>query len=320
MARTMRSPTPEVAPDARPRVAVFGPHPLLTVTIERRGGADDVHLHAGGQGVWVSRAAAELGAAPVLVGLLGGETGAVLGPLLEELLGDCRMTAALGSSGCVVVDRRDGERRLVAGALATAPARHELDDLVSAACAEALGSRSLVICNPYPGDTLPLDLYGMLAADVRGSGIPVLVDLSSPRLDSALEGGPDVVKLNDWELAEFVRDSVEGPARLRAAAERLLERGARAAIVTRGPEPALVLEGDRAWELIPPRFTRGRREGCGDTMMGALAAALARGLGWEEALVLGAAAGAANFLRHGLGTAGRPVVEALAGRVQLRRI
>jgi hypothetical protein len=29
-----------------PRLTVFGPHPLLTVTIERRGGADDVHLHA----------------------------------------------------------------------------------------------------------------------------------------------------------------------------------------------------------------------------------------------------------------------------------
>ena len=33
------------------RVTVFGPHPLLTVTIERRGDEDDVHLHAGGQGV-----------------------------------------------------------------------------------------------------------------------------------------------------------------------------------------------------------------------------------------------------------------------------
>lgn len=33
-------------PDGAPGVAVFGPHPLLTVTIERRGGdADDVHLH-----------------------------------------------------------------------------------------------------------------------------------------------------------------------------------------------------------------------------------------------------------------------------------
>jgi 1-phosphofructokinase len=290
-----------------PRITVFGPHPLLTVTVERRGEADDVHLHAGGQGVWVSRMAMELGAAPVLCGFLGGETGAVLRPLLEPLAAEHRLAATRSGSGCVVVDRRDGQRRPLAAALAAPPGRHELDDLVSATCASALVSRSLVICNPYPGDALPLEVYGMLATDARENGVPVLVDLSSPRLDSALEGKPEVAKLNDWELAE-----------LRAAAERLLARGAGAVIVTRGPEPALVLRGDRAWQLAPPRFDRGRREGCGDTMMGALAAALARGVAWEHALRLGAAAGAANFLRNGLGSGRRAVVEELAERVALR--
>ena len=57
-------------------------------------------------------------------------------------------------------------------------------------------------------------------ADVRGNGTPVLVDLSSPRLDSALTGGPDVVKLNDWELAEYVCGPVAagGAARCSRAA------------------------------------------------------------------------------------------------------
>ena len=32
----------------RPRVAIFGPNPLLTVTIEeRRGAGDDIHIHLG---------------------------------------------------------------------------------------------------------------------------------------------------------------------------------------------------------------------------------------------------------------------------------
>jgi fructose-1-phosphate kinase PfkB-like protein len=75
-----------------------------------------------------------------------------------------------------------------------------------------------------------------------------------------------------------------------------------------------------AWELTPPRFDRGSREGCGDTMMGALAAALAMGRSWPEALVQGAAAGAAAFLRHGLGSVAPDVVEQLAGRVQLRTL
>jgi 1-phosphofructokinase len=300
------------------RVAVFAPHPLLTITVERRGDGDDVHLHAGGQGVWVSRMAAELGAEPVLCGFAGGETGDVLQVLLAPLAGERRLVATTTRSGCYVVDRRDGERRVVGSALAEAPSRHELDDLLSVTTAAALGSRVLVVCNPYPGDLLPLDSYPLLTADARENGVPVIVDLSSPRLDAALEARPDIVKLNDWELAEYVAGPVDGLERRRAAAERLLAAGAGAVIVTRAAEPALVLRGDEAWELVPPRFSHGAREGCGDSMTGALAAALADGTPWERALVIAAAAGAANFLRHGLGSGSRAVVERLVEQVELR--
>ena len=188
---------------------------------------------------------------------------------------------------------------------------------MSTACAAALESDVLVVCNPFPADALPLELYGSLVSDVRQNGTPVLVDLSSPRLDSALDGRPDLAKLNDWELAEFVKGPVEGRDLLRAAAERLIDRGAAAALVTRGGEPALALRDGDALVVEPPRFERGSREGCGDSMMGAIAAAWARGLDWRQTLTLGAAAGAANFLRHGLGTGSATVVEGLAQRVSL---
>jgi 1-phosphofructokinase len=98
----------------------------------------------------------------------------------------------------------------------------------------------------------------------------------------------------------------------------VLSRGARSVLVTRGGEPALVLRNGSAWELAPPSFDGGAPEGSGDSMVGALAAAIARGLDWEQALRLGAAAGAANFLRHGLGTGSRSVVDELVERVELR--
>ena len=48
-----------------PNVTVFSSHPLLGITIERRGeDQDDVHMHPAGQGVWVARMAAELRVAP----------------------------------------------------------------------------------------------------------------------------------------------------------------------------------------------------------------------------------------------------------------
>ena len=55
-------------------------------------------------------------------------------------------------------------------------------------------------------------------------------------------------------------------------------------------------------------------------MMGAIAASLAFGRELPDAIVLGAGAGAVNFLRHGLGTGSRREVEELAREVELRRL
>ena len=303
------------------RAAVFAPNPVLGVTIEARGpGGDDIHMHPGGQGVWLTRMAAELGATPVLCGFAGGETGAVLRHLLDALPGERRLIRTDTASGCYVVDRRGGERSLVSSSLSAPPSRHELDDLFSAACTASLGAGVLAVCNPFPGDSLPIEVYGRLVSDVRENGVPVIVDLSSPRLEGALEGRPDLVKLNDWELAEFVSGPVAAPQQLRDGAELIRARGAGTVLVTRGAEPALVLDERGAWELVPPRFERGSREGCGDSMMGGIAAGYATGLGWRERLILGAAAGAVNFLRHGLGTGSRRSVEEVAERVELRAL
>jgi len=301
-----------------PRVAIFAPHPLLTVTIEREGPErEQVHFHPGGQGVWVARMAACLGAEPVLCGFLGGESGELLGGLLQRQIGQVRLVDTVSASGCYVTDRRSGERQVLTCTLSDPPSRHELDELFSITCAEAIADGWLIVTNPLPGESLPLEIYGDLIADARGGGCRTLVDLSAPRLNSALRGEPDLVKLNDWELAELVRGPVSEPAQLRAAAQRLCDQGARAVIVTRGELPALVLAGERAWRLTAPALTRGFREGCGDAMMGALAATWAQGQSFERAVVVGAAAGAANFLRHGLGSASREVVQRLVDSVVL---
>ncbi|HYJ21811.1 MAG TPA: PfkB family carbohydrate kinase [Solirubrobacterales bacterium] len=307
---------------AKPKVAIFGPSPMLSVTVEAltAAGGDDIHVHAAGQGVWVARMAAELGAEAALCGFCGGESGTVLRRLLEQLPIELRLVETAEGSGAYIHDRRDGERRPVAQSAAMPPSRHEVDDLFSVTCAAALDADVLALCGPYPGEALPLDIYGGLVTDVRANGTPVVVDLSPPRLDSALEGKPELVKINDWELAGFIVGPVDTEARMRAAVEKLLDAGAQAAIITRAEQPALVVRGDEAWELIPPRFERGSREGCGDSMMGALAASMAAGLDWEQTLRTGAAAGAANFLRRGLGSGARGVVEELVAKVELREL
>lgn len=307
---------------SRPRVAIFSPNPMVSIAIESFSaeGGDDIHIHPAGQGVWVARMAAELGAEPVLCGFIGGEVGSVLRPLLEEMPVELRLVETAEPSGAYIHDRRSGEREPISQSAAMPASRHEVDDLFSVAVAAALECDVLAVCGPYPDNTVPLEIYGSLVADVKANGVPAIVDLSSPRLDSALEGRPDLVKINDWQIAGFISGPVDTEERMQAAMERVQEAGAESVIVTRAGEPALALRDGRFWELTPPKFERGGREGCGDSMMGALGATIAAGGEWEDALRLSAAAGAANFLRSGLGTGSRAVIEELAPRVQLREL
>lgn len=304
-----------------PRVAVFGSHPILTITVESRatGDSDDIHVHAGGQGVWVARMAGELGASPVLCGTVGGETGAVIAGLLQSLPFDTRLVSVAAASGCYVIDRRSGDRRPFATAWSLPMSRHELDDLFSTTVSAAMAADVLVVTNPLPGDALPAEFYRNLVADVRSMGTPVLVDLSPPRLDAALDGAPALVKLNDWELAQFVVGPVDEAPDRRAAVARLRDLGAESVIVTRGGLPAFATAPDgREYEFTPPRFDHGSPEGCGDSMMGGMATGWAQGLPWLDVVTLGMAAGAANFLRHGLGTGVRGMVEQLTPQIGCR--
>ena len=293
----------------RPKIAVFSPNPMLSVTLEAltAEGGDDIHIHPAGQGVWVARMAAELGAEPVLCGFIGGEVGSVLRPLLEELPIDLRLVETAAASGAYIHDRRSGEREPVGQSAAMPPSRHEVDDLFS-------------VCGPYPEEGVPLEIYSGLVTDVKANGVPVVVDLSSPRLDRALEGKPDLVKINDWQIAGYTAGPVDTEERMLAAMEKVQEAGAAAVIVTRAGDPALAMRDGEVWEVTPPTFERGAREGCGDSMMGALAATISAEREWEDVLRLSAAAGATNFLRNGLGTGARTVIEELAPRVQLRQL
>jgi 1-phosphofructokinase len=306
----------------KPKIAVFSPNPMLSITLEAltAEGGDDIHIHPAGQGVWVARMAAELGAEPILCGFVGGEVGGVLRPLLEAMPIELRLVETTAASGVYIHDRRSGDREPVGQSAAFPPSRHEVDDLFSVSVAAALDCDLLAVCGPYPEEGVPLEIYSSLVADVKANGVPVIVDLSSPRLDRSLEGRPDLVKINDWQIAGFISGPVDTEERMRAAMERVCEAGAVSVIVTRAGDPALALRDGRFWELTPPKFERGAREGCGDSMFGALSATISAGREWEDVLRLSAAAGATNFLRRGLGTGARSVIEELAPQVQLREL
>jgi 1-phosphofructokinase len=306
---------------ASERFAVFAPSPIVTVTIERSASDQpEIHFHAGGQGYWVARMAAGLGASVILCAPIGGEPGRVLEALLDEHGVELRGVRSRGANGAYVHDRRSGDRIEVAAVASPALSRHEQDELFGVAVTAGLECGQTLLTGADPDRVLPADFYTRLAADLRSNGCRVLADLTGPHLQGALAGGLDVVKLSDEELVAL--GWADSPERddLWRAATRLREAGADNVVVTCAVDGALALAGSRRLEVRGPHFTALDPHGAGDSMFAAIGLGLARGLSFEETLRLAGAAGALNATRHGLGSGSRAEIERLAARVEIRAL
>ncbi len=296
-------------------MAVFAPSPQLTVTVEEIDGVPDVHVHAGGQGVWQSRMIDALGARAVVCCALGGETGQVL----RHLIGvDVEVREVAARNGAYVHDRRDGRRDEVVRMPADALSRHELDDLYELALVQGLRADVVILSGPAEEDVpVPHSVYERLARDLSAQGTPVVVDLSGERLARALAGGPAVIKISHEEMVDDGLAESDSLPDLAAGCRELASSGARAVVVSRAAEETLALIEGKLVLAKSPELTPVDTRGGGDSMTAGLAVGLAQGRSLEEALKLGAAAGAINVTRHGLGSGNNGAVRELTGRVRL---
>ncbi len=305
-------------PDA---VVIFAPLPVLTVTVEDRSGSPDIHVHAGGQGVWQSRMVSSLGVPVVLCAALGGETGDVLGHLLPIPDVTANTVPVSARNGSYVHDRRSGSREVIAESPGIPLDRHEIDSLYELTLTEGLRHGWVLLSGPQEDDVLPADLYRRLATDLGANGCKVAADLSGERLEAVLAGKPYLIKVSHEELLDDGRAKSEDAKDLVAAMRAMRKDGAGTVVVSRsGAAPALALPagGDDVLEVEMPKLEPADSAGAGDSMTAGMVAALAGGRPVPAALQVGAACGALNVVRHGLGTGGARAVDTLAERVELR--
>jgi 1-phosphofructokinase len=302
-----------------PSLVVFAPSPLLTITVEAAGTPrQEIHLHAGGQGFWVARMAALLGAQVSLCCALGGESGAVLRGLIARENVELLSVECAASNGVYIHARRGGAREQLARTECKRLSRHEADGLYGLALSAALDAGVALLTGVDPPTVLDSEVYRRLAGDLRSNGVYVIADLAGSSLKAALAGGVDLLKISEEEILGEALGSA-GVDDLLEALDGLHESGARTVLISRAEEPALALDGDsgRYLELTGPRVETLEPRGTGDSMFAALGASLASGQQLDVALRLAMAAGCLNATRHGLGTGTRQQIEQLSRHIKI---
>lgn len=280
----------------------------------------DVCFHPAGQGTNVARAVRELGEECTLAGFEGGESGTVYGALLDTY-GIHRRLVRIHDATPAVIKITQGHAEVASYSLRNPTvSRHESDDLYSAASLLIMQCPVVVISSVL-ATGMPSDFYARLIRLAHRYDVQTVVDVPPELFPETLAAGPTVIKPNIDQLrARYGLGPTPTVEDICTVADELRRGGASAVILSLGEDGALVVEAGGAWRLIPPPVEAVVEAGAGDCMVGGIAVGLVRGLPLVEAARLGAAAGAAKVMRHGLGSCKRSIVDQLLPRVQVRKV
>lgn len=250
----------------------------------------------GGKGANQAVAAARQGARVAMLGAVGQDAhgAALLAALQADGIDTHAVERIAGtpSGTAAILLMPDGENSIVV----ISGANHALTPERVRAQADRLRQARVVVAQLE----CPLDAVAEALAIAREAGAVTVLNAAPVQpLGDALLGQLDWLVVNEIEAAALAGMPVPGPAEARAVAEQLRRRGPRQVLVTLGAE-GLVLAGPEGTLALPaPRVQAVDTTGAGDTVVGALAAALAAGRPLREALTRAQAAAALAVTRLG---------------------
>jgi ribokinase len=260
------------------------PHPGETIS------GTEFLTAAGGKGANQAVAAARLGISTHLVGRVGGDDfGRQLMESLRENQVQCDRifiddTTHSGVAVISVVPQGENQIVVIPGANGRINATdvERLQDLLPKARALLLQLE------------IPMPAVISAARSAQAAGVPVILDPApAPEyLPAELYPSIDIITPNEVEASQLTGIPVNSPQTAAAAAEILLSRGAKQAIVTLGAKGVFCATRKENFAIRAFAVPVVDTVGAGDAFNGGLAAALAADLSLRQAIIWGAAAAA----------------------------
>ena len=233
-------------------------------------------FHPGGGGINVSRAIRFLGGESSAVYAAGGHNGLMLSQLLDAEGIEHHPVAIAGITreNLVVYEESTSlqYRFTMPGPVLSA------EEWI--ACLETLFNLNpdyIVASGSLPRG-VPVEFYGEITRYARESGIRVIVDTAGDALNRTVGKGVFLLKPNLRELELFAGEKIRGEAHIREACRRLIAEGlAEVLVVSMGAAGAVMVTSAETLHVHAPVAPIASKVGAGDSMVGGIVTALARG-------------------------------------------
>ena len=159
-------------------------------------------------------------------------------------------------------------------------------------------------------------LYAQWIRALRGRGASVILDADGESLRLGIQAKPTLLKPNREELCRLMGRPLPTLDSLAEAGRELIAQGIGTVVISLGPEGALFLTPEGAWQAEGLPITVGSTVGAGDAMVAALALCRQRGCTMEQTIPLAIAASAANAATPGTHPATPAAIHSLLPQVK----
>ena len=276
--------------------------------------------NAGGKGMNAARAVATCGEDVLATGFVGGNNGRLLCELLDaDGIAHDFVHVAAETRCCVNVLEPDGRSTEF-----LEPGRPVSEAEVAAMrekIAEVAARADVVTFNGSAPAGAGEDIYRTLVEVVRAAGKPAILDTSGKLLVGSLAARPTMIKPNTDEICAILGKKPESIDEIVAAAREVHERhGIEKVVVSLGGDGSVMACSEGVFRGRAPKIDVVNPVGSGDTMVGAFAVAMARGMSVEEQLAYAMSCASANCLTASTGHFDMAVAEELRSGTSVERV
>jgi len=278
-----------------------------------------VHNSAGGKGLNVARIIKLCGERVLATGLAGGYNGQYLEHLLDEdnIPHDFLHVEGETRSCINILEKEYGSTEYLEPGFLVSP--KEAERFLEKFPQTIENSQVVTISGSVPRG-MEKDIYNRMISQVKKLGKKVILDTSGELLKRGLEAGPDMIKPNKEELEQLFGTELKDRHEAAKIARKLRENGVGQVAVSLGKDGALLACKEGVFAARPPKLETVNTVGCGDSMVGAFAVAMERGMTGKEALAYGVAVASANALSPNTGDFDRKVCEDILQQVTVEEL
>lgn len=259
-------------------------------------------VDAGGKGINSSRVFCHLGGESAATGFVGGKAGHFIKSVIaREKIVDLMVKIAGETRTNYSIEDDDGNPPTTLNSKGPAISLEEYELLKRQVREHSVGYQWTLIAGSLPPE-VPVHAFYEIGEIARKAGSKIAVDGDGPVQAEAIKLQPDLVKPNAAEAARLLGVKVEDTEQAIKASQKLYDLiggGERYALISRGKDGAVLTCATGSFIGKSPKVEAKSTIGSGDSMIAGFLFGLHQGLGAEECLAWGLAAGAATALTDG---------------------